>query len=114
MANSHDPMYPEESEWGEWHQEDPKDSWETRKHAELIMYERRCRHCKFPLGGIPVQDCEQEDCKAANFLGGYEPTSLRKIAFELQDSLQAMAELERQHAKERVRTKRKMRKERGA
>lgn len=74
-----DPAWPSEDEWGPWNLINHKDSFETRKHEELQLWERRCRHCKEALDGLPPRSCQNEGCQALNVIGGYEPTSFRQL-----------------------------------
>lgn len=78
--DSRDPAWPEDDEWGPWNLINFKDSFETRKHESLTLFERRCRHCKELLHGIPPRSCANEACQALNLLSGYEPVSFRQVA----------------------------------
>lgn len=77
---SWDPSWPDEDEWDAWGLADPRDPFETRKHKALVLFERRCRHCKSELRGLPPEECSRLECQAMNVLGDYEATSFKQLA----------------------------------
>ena len=79
MVNDRDPAWPDEDEWGPWNLINHRDSFEERRHETLVLFERRCRHCKTILTEIPPEPCPKETCQAANLIGNYEPVSFRKV-----------------------------------
>lgn len=78
-----DPAWPEEDEWGPWNLINLKDSFETRKHESLELWERRCRHCKEELHGIPPKACASESCQALNVISGYVPHNFESLREEI-------------------------------